>query len=448
MRFRNWMMAGAGALAIGRTAAQQPNVLLILADDMGWGDVGFNGCKDIPTPHIDSIAQNGVIFDAGYVTAPQCGPSRTGLLSGRYQNRCGIEENHTIDEHGVPPGVRMFGEYMRDAGYRTGMVGKWHQGIGPGLHPLERGFDWFYGFLGGSSHYLPQGRAQSIPRIERNRNPQVVTDYLTFVFGERAIEFMRAESDKPFFLYLSFNAPHGPLQAPKQYLSRFEHLAGAVPPITRRGQTWENPRQIYAAMVSALDDTIGRVLQALREDGKEENTIIYFLSDNGGPTKVTSANNGPLRGVKGDVLEGGVRVPFAVQWKGTIAAGRRLDVPVSSLDLLPTSLAASGAAVPALLDGLNLLPVLQEGVALPKRTLLWRFPYPAEHHVWGIRQGEWKLVDEAVRASQGFTGKGITGLYRIHDDAGECNDLAAQFPEIRQRLLQTYQEGVSEWEQK
>ena len=429
---------------IGKTseAAEKPNVLLILVDDMGYGDVGFNGCKDIPTPHIDSIAANGVRFSEGYVTAPQCAPSRAGLLSGMDQNRFGRGDNKTIDEKGLPPEIRLFGDYMQDAGYRTGMVGKWHEGTMDGCHPLDRGFDSFYGFLPGSTLFMPRGNAKFIPHIEENRVPQKVTDYLTFVFGDKAIDFMEQDSDKPFFLYLAFNAPHAPLQAPQEYLDRFEHLTKVPDTINYIArQKLQHPRQVYAAMVSALDDTIGRILQALRDNGLEENTLIYFLSDNGGPTVVTSANNGPLRGEKGDLLEGGARVPFAVQWKGTVPAGKTVDTPISSLDLLPTSLSAAGVPVSRKLEGVNLLPLLVDGKALEARTLCWNFPHPPPIPVWAIRQGDWKLVHEAIRVpkERGFSwGGGRTGLYRISEDIHEDNDLSGQYPEIRQKLQAEY----------
>ena len=427
-------------------AGGKPNILLILTDDMGYGDVGFNGCTDIPTPNIDSIAVNGVKFTDGYVTAPQCGPSRAGLLTGVSQSRFGREENFIIEKEGLPRDLQTFGNYMQKAGYRTGVVGKWHMGEADGFHPLDRGFDYFYGFLPGGSWYFPREGQTTIPFILENRQTQVVTNYLTFVLGDRAVKFIEQKSDKPFFLYLSFNAPHGPLQAPENYLERFKHLAkegepGLIDRYTRQHEP--HPRQIYAAMVSALDDTIGKVLQALREGGQEENTLIYFLSDNGGPTDATSASNGPLRGMKGDVLDGGLRVPFAVQWKGTIPSGRTSAVPVSSLDLLPTSLAAAGASVPDRLEGVNLLPLLTTGTALSPRTLYWRFPFPPWQHRswWAIRRGDWKLVYEVSRGrgGVGYTGKeGRTGLYRIADDLGEKNDLSAGKPEIRSDLQKEY----------
>lgn len=430
---KEWMLIAFVPVAV--LAAEPPNVLLILADDMGYGDAGFNGCKDIPTPHIDSIAANGVRFTDGYVTAPQCGPSRAGLLTGISQSRFGCEENHAIEPDGIPAEYKLFGDYLRTAGYRTGIVGKWHLGLKPGSRPLDRGFDWFYGFLRGGSHFFPQPGQESIPSIFENTTPQKVTQYLTDDLTDAAIRFVGQNPDKPFFLYLSYNAPHAPLQAPKEYLERFKHLAIDGEPGVHCNYTKthiDHPRQVYAAMVSNLDDNIGRVLAAVNE-----NTLIFFLSDNGGPTTVTSANNDPLRGFKGDILDGGSRVPFAVQWNGRIAPGQTVETPVSSLDLLPTALSAAGAEIPEVLDGENLFPIIGKTDAA-ERSLLWRFPHPPHCGVWGIRRGDWKLVHEALRGPMGRGWNkqtpGRTGLYRLSDDVREEKDLSDQFPEIRQRL--------------
>jgi arylsulfatase A-like enzyme len=374
---------------------------------------------------------NGVRFSAGYVTAPQCAPSRSGLLSGRYQNRFGCEENSALDHNGIPRGLRLFGDYMHLAGYRTGIVGKWHLGTMAGCHPLERGFDFFYGFLGGSSPYFPPAKTKTIPNIEDGREPRQVTNYLTEVFGDQAIRFIESSKETPFLLYLAFNAPHSPLQGPENYLARFAKM--------------EDPkRKVYAAMVAALDDTIGRVLASLRQQGIEDNTLVVFLSDNGGPTFVTGANNAPLRGVKGDTLEGGIRVPFALQWKGVIPAGQTIDAPVSSLDLLPTAMAAAGATIPkdAAFDGINLLPLLT-GKAQPEpRTLTWRFTLPPEKpemHVWAVRQGDWKLVKENIRKDKhSFTGETKVGLYQLAEDIAESKDISASRAGKRQQLQSFY----------
>jgi len=432
----------------------KPNILIILADDMGYGDAGFNGCKDIPTPTIDSIAKNGVRFSAGYVTAPQCAPSRSGLLTGRYQNWFGCEVNDDLENKGITRGIRLFGDYLHPAGYRTGIVGKWHLGTEPeGCHPLQRGFDFFYGFLGGGSFYFPRDNAKTIPSILDGRAPQQVTGFLTDAFGDQAIRFIESSKDKPFFLYLAFNAPHAPLQAPQSYLDRFRYLAVPGEPGVRCDYTKkhiDHPRQVYAAMIAAMDDNIARILACLRRLGAEDNTLIVFLSDNGGPTYVTAASNAPLRGVKGDTLEGGIRVPFAMQWKAVIPAGQTIDAPISSLDLLPTALAAAGAPVPpdANFDGMNILPLVTGQEKPGPRTLTWRFPFPPKQpklHVWAVRQGDWKLVKEVVRDDKTHKMAMDTkvGLYQLSRDITESNDLSAEHPRKRQALQSTYDDWNS-----
>ncbi|AKJ64621.1 sulfatase [Kiritimatiella glycovorans] len=440
-------------ISVRAAAARQPNIIVILSDDQGYGDVGFNGCGDIPTPALDSIAANGVRFTDGYVTAPQCGPSRAGLISGRYQNEFGREQNQYLDAFGMPDGVRFFSEYMKELGYATGAVGKWHLSAEPLRSertdtPNERGFDYFYGHLTGGTLYLPHGERESIPYLWRNDEPVKETRYLTHVFGDEASAFIDRNADRPFFLYLAFNAPHTPLQAPKDYLERFAHLASPDDEPVHCGYTdrmIEHPRQVYAAMVAAMDDAVGGVLATLRRNGLEEDTLVFFLSDNGGPTGSTRANNEPLRGVKGDTLEGGIRVPFALQWPGTVPAGQVVETPVISLDLLPTALAAAGAqdAVAPELDGRNLLPLVTGAEQWEPRTLHWRFPHPParpEYHVWAIRRGEWKITKEWLRGSARHgDNHARTGLYRLDRDIDESEDLKDANPERYAELLQTYE---------
>ncbi len=368
------------------------NVVVILSDDQGFGDAGYQGSQDIVTPHIDSIARNGVRFTNGYVSSPQCAPSRAGLLTGRYQNRFGFEENLHSLSVGLPPGEVTFGDRMRAAGRVTGLIGKWHVGTQATNHPLDRGFDEFFGFLGAMSQYLPPRGMPAIPGILRGREPALVSDYLTRVFGREAVSFIERHQHAPFFLVLAFNAPHVPLQAPQEYLDRFAQI--------------ENPsRRSYAAMVSAMDDAVGEVLAKIAELDLADRTLIFFLSDNGGPLGKTwnGSSNAPLRGGKGETLEGGIRVPFLAQWKGRLPAGGVFEPPVIALDLLPTALAAAGveARPEWQLDGVNLLPYLDgEKSAPPHDVLFWRFifrPNSVGRRFWAIRQGDWKLVSENFR---------------------------------------------------
>lgn len=405
--------------------SKKPNIILIVSDDMGYADAGFTGCKDIPTPALDAIAANGIQFTSGYVTCSQCAPSRAGFMSGMYQNRFGREANNYLDELGMPREIKMFGNYMQEAGYYTGMVGKWHLGAMEGCHPMERGFDYFFGFLGGGSVYFPQGNQQYIPRILDGKEEARVSQYLTHEFGDRAAKFINENAEEPFFLYLAFNAPHTPLHAPEDYLARFDHITDDV-------------RKIYAAMVSAMDDNIAKVMKALADQGIEDNTLVVFFSDNGGPTNVNHSNNLPFRGVKGDLLEGGVRVPFIMQWKGKVQPGQVIDVPVISLDMIPTALAVAGQNYKqySYLDGFNLLPLMTGEADLKSRSLTWRFPHPPQNHVWGVRHGDWKLVREAVRENGigRFTGEANTGLYDLSKDISESNDLSRKSARKRKEL--------------
>jgi arylsulfatase A-like enzyme len=416
-------LAPAGALADGPPA--RPNVVILLADDLGYADVGFQGCKDVPTPHIDSLARSGVRCTSGYVSGPYCSPTRAGLLTGRYQQRFGHEFNPGAGpDAGLPLGETTIADRLRAAGYVTGLVGKWHLGSAAEFHPQKRGFDEFFGFLGGAHPYLP-GRGAPI-----YRGAEVVEEreYLTDAFAREAVAFIDRHKAKPFFLYLAFNAVHTPMQATGPRLKRFEAIA-------------ERPRRTYAAMTAAMDEAVGRVLDKLRSAGLEEDTLIFFFSDNGGPTMrgttINGSRNTPLRGSKRTTLEGGIRVPFVVRWKGKLPAGKVYDRPVIQLDVLPTALAAAGAAVRPewKLDGVDLLPYLDgRNGSPPHEALYWRLGRQT-----AIRRGDWKLVryDSTVDGKPG----GVTParLYDLARDVGEAHDLAAKEPERAKELEAAWQ---------
>ena len=402
---------------VGAADAPRPNVLLIVADDLGYGELGCQGNPQIPTPHIDSLARNGIRFTNAYVSAPICSPSRAGLLTGRYQQRFGYEFNFPPPDGpsnpcGLPVSEKTLADRLRALGYATGAIGKWHLGYRPEFHPRKRGFDEFYGFLGGMHPYLKANDGNHGP-ILRDSQPVADMDYTTDAFGREACAFIEKHRARPWFVYLAFNAVHGPLQASDQYLARFPKIANA-------------DRRAYAAMQSAMDDAVGAVLAKLRELQVEENTLIIFLSDNGGPTWQTTSRNDPLRGAKKDLLEGGIREPFLMQWKGHLPAGKIDHRPIISLDIVPSALAASGApAVEAdQLDGVNLLPYLTGQTAgEPHKALCWR--YGSQR---AVRQGDWKLLRIGNR----------THLYQLADDLGETKDLAATEPARVKELEAVY----------
>jgi arylsulfatase A-like enzyme len=398
---------------------RKPNIIVILSDDHGYAELGAQGCKDIPTPYMDSIAANGIRLTSGYVSCPVCAPTRAGLMTGRYQQRFGFETNpgpeqYADEKFGLPLDQPTLAEWLKPTGYATGMFGKWHLGYKPELTPPKRGFDEFYGFLGGAHNYLPGRRRGAILRGE---SPVEEKEYLTDAFAREAVAFIEKNKAKPFFLYLPFNAVHGPLEASQKYLSRF----GAI----------QNPRRrTFAAMMSAMDDAVGRVLETLRKAQIEEDTLIFFLGDNGGPTPQTTSSNAPLRGYKAQVWEGGIRVPFMIQWKGRLPAKKVFSAPVASLDIVPTVLAAVGkpARPDDKFDGTNLLPYLTgEKPGRPHDVLYWRF-----HTKQAIRSGDWKLVKEQRQTRW--------ELYNLADDIGESKDLAGRMPEKVKELDKAWQE--------
>lgn len=391
------------------TAPRRPNVVLIVADDLGWGETGMQGGKDIPTPHIDEIAAGGVRFSQGYVTCPVCAPTRAALLSGRYGERFGFEHNpgpekRASAEFGLPRAEATLAERLKALGYATGMFGKWHLGYAAGLTPPDRGFDTFYGFLGGAHPYLP-GAAKKAAPILRGATPVEAPPYLTEAFASEAAAFVEANKDRPFFVYLPFNAVHAPLQATDPLLARFASIQ-------------DPKRKTFAAMLSALDDGVGRVLETLHRLGLEDDTLVAFVSDNGGPTPQTSSSNGILRGFKAQVYEGGIRVPFAMRWKGGgVPVGATYDRPVSTLDLMPTILGAAGATVgaEARLDGVGLLPYLKGEVATrPHPALYWKFGAQR-----AVRVGDWKLVERDGEPA---------ALFDLASDPAEAHDLAPEQP--------------------
>lgn len=420
--FAGWLaLGGAAALQCvcwGASASRPPNILLIVADDLGYADLGVQGCRDIPTPHIDSLAVNGVRFTSGYVSAPVCSPSRAGLLTGRYQQRFGHELNPGRPQaappnFGLPLEETTLADRLKKLGYTTGAFGKWHLGYRPEFHPSRRGFDEFLGFLAGAHSYVDN--LDPINPVQSSGKPIARFDYTTDMFAAAAAEFILRHKDRPFFAYLSFNAVHTPMQAKAADLERFAAIENEL-------------RRQLAAMLWAMDEAVGRVLVRLRELNLEEDTVIFFLSDNGGPTLANGSRNAPLRGVKSTLWEGGIRVPFIVQWKGRLPAGKVDDRPVIALDILPTAVAAAGGKIEPdwKLDGVNLLPHLTgRKPGAPHANLFWRFG-----EQYAFRQGDWKLI-LPQRSDQ-------PELYHLARDLRETNNLADKEPDKLKALRNIY----------
>lgn len=427
--------ASTGTLAAD---AKRPNVLLIVADDLGYGELSIQGSKDIPTPNVDALAKSGVRFTSGYVSGPYCSPTRAGLMTGRYQQRFGHEFNPGPAESasgnfGLSLEENTIGDRFKAAGYVTGWFGKSHLGYLPPYHPLKRGFDEYFGFLGGAHDYLDAAGDKHNP-ILRGTEPVDNIGYTTEAFGNEAIKFIEKHRAEPWFCYLPFNAVHAPLESIDKYLSCFSSIE-------------DKKRRTFAAMLSAMDDAVGNVLAKVRELGQEENTIVFFISDNGGPTASTTSGNGPLRGFKAQTWEGGIRVPWMIQWKGHIPAGQVDDRPVIQLDILPTALAAVGVDVKPewKLDGVNLLPyIMGEKKGMPHEELYWRFGGQ-----FAIRKGDWKLVkapNGGLRAGE-LQGKATVEnaqLYNLATDLGEKTDLAAKEPDKVKELAAAWEKWNAE----
>ena len=442
---KRWVTVAVAVVALAwfgpsaRAAERKPNVIVFLVDDMGYADVGAQGCRDIPTPNIDSLASNGLRCTSGYVSAPVCSPSRAALMTGRYQQRFGHEFNprypkRLADGYGLSLNETTIARYLKDAGYATGMFGKWHLGFQQRFNPVNRGFDTFYGFLGGSHGYLPgsnQGQEAEDPRsaMFRGTKPDELNEYTTDAFAREAATFVGRHRGEPFFVYLPFNAVHTPLQAPHEYLRRFRDIR-------------DPRRRQYAAMVSAVDDAVGTVMERIRREGLEQDTLVFFLSDNGGPTS-NGSDNGPLRGHKATTWEGGIRVPFLVQWKGHLPAGKLYDRPVAQVDILPTALAAAGASVDPgwKLDGVNLLPFLGgSGKGDPHEALYWRLGNQT-----AVRMGDWKLVRGRVGvARKGRFAVTEPQLFNVATDPGEKRNLAAEQPDRVERLRAAWERWNAE----
>ncbi|WP_299556483.1 sulfatase [Seonamhaeicola sp.] len=416
-----------------KTQAQdKPNIIFLFSDDAGYADFGFHGSKVMKTPNLDKLSDQGVRFTQGYVTDATCGPSRAGLMTGKYQQRFGYQEINVPgymsenskflgDDMGLPLDQVTIADYLKALGYTNAMYGKWHLGNADRFHPLNRGFDEFYGFRGGGRSYFPYKYFKGIHhdnKMERNfGNFEEPNGYATDVFADEAVSFIERNKDKPFFIYLAFNAVHTPMEATEEDLKKFPSLKGK--------------RKEVAAMTWALDRACGKVMDKLKELGLDDNTIVVFSNDNGGPTDKNASLNLPLSGTKSNHLEGGFRVPYLIKWPRKFKAGTVYNYPVSTFDLLPTFHAAAGGDMADLkdIDGVNLIPFITgDNKARPHEDLFWKKDVRAVY-----RHNDWKLIRFADRPAE---------LYDLSKDLTEQNDLASKHPE---RLKSMFKK-LFEWE--
>ena len=408
-----------------------PNILVILVDDLGYGDLGYTGAADAHTPNIDRLAREGIAFPNGYVPSPVCSPSRAGLLTGRHPSRFGLDVNipyAPADESvGLPLSETLLPEYLRQAGYRTGVVGKWHLGAADPYHPLRRGFDWRYGYASNDAYYrantaLNPAALPLLPPAERSRDTSGFGKHLTTRLTARAISFA-TESSRPFFLYLAYDAAHTPHLPAAKTAQKYAHIR-------------DEQRRAYLARVDELDFNIGWLMNSLKESGQWRNTIVFFLSDNGGDARY--ADNLPLRSGKRSLYEGGIRVPFAASWPIGWPQGATYDPPVSSLDIAATALAMAGGAIdPALpLDGVNLDPFIRGALpGNPHDALFWRAQRPDAPTLYrfavrGGGESDFKLIREDFG--------GATELFNLGSDADETRDLADRQPDKATELAELW----------
>lgn len=435
-------------------AAGKPNVIVIMSDDHGWADAGFQklpASRDVLTPHLDRLFGSGLRFTQGYVASSTCGPSRASLLTGRTSSRFAFEDNQPgTPFEGPPPTEILIPQALKGTGYRTGAIGKWHLGEAPDRLPAARGFDEFFGFLGGGHDYFKG-------TLVRGTKEEPMQGYITDVLADGAADFIRRNRAQPFFLYVAFNAPHSPMQAPQRLIERivahqpafrpaYERMklktgAGALPnfdlrPFKGKDVDREIMRLVYCAMVAGLDDGVGRILDTLESTGLREKTLVFFLADNGAalarPNDLGGVNL-PLRSGKGSVFDGGLRVLFGASWPGTLPPGRDYDGVLNAVDIFTTTVTLAGGHIPRdrPVDGVDLLPYLTgKKTGHPHDTFFFR---RHDRKMWSLRDGDFKWV---VSPKDGLAGEGA--LYRISHDSAESRDVSAEFPDKKRALMATY----------
>lgn len=396
-------------------ARDRPNVLVILLDDAGYNDFGFMGSEQILTPHMDQLAASGMTFSDAHLSGTTCSPSRAGMITGRYQQRFGYHNNVPPHGSGLDPAESTVGDAFRAGGYKTYYIGKWHLGAVEKYFPNNRGFDEFYGLLEGSRSYFPA--KEDVPggtkSIQCNGEFIKWDGYLTDLFTEAALDYLEEAQNEPFFMFLSYTAPHGPMHAKTEHLEQFKG----------------HPRAKLASMYWSVDEGIGRVIAQLDALNLREKTLIFLLSDNGG-AEANHSNNAPLKGYKGSKFEGGQRTPFIMSWPGEIPANSSFDGLISAMDVYPTAAAATGVSstIGKPLDGVDLLPYIRGDVSGdPHAILFWT-----------------RSVEDAVRAGDfKLVGHGDHGwrLYNLEKDIGEAEDLFEQHPELTKQMFRQ----LNEW---
>lgn len=412
---------------------KQPNIVLLFADDAGYADFGFHGSNIMKTPHLDKLAKEGITFNQAYVSDPTCGPSRAGLMTGKYQQRFGFEENNVPgymsknsgadgNDMGIPLDEVTMGDYLKKQGYATAYYGKWHVGGADRFHPLKRGFDEFYGFRGGARSYFAYSKAPAshLDLMERNFGEMIEPPaYLTDVLADEANDFIerQVKQNKPFFAFVAFNAVHTPMEATPEDLAQFPELTGK--------------RKTVAAMTLALDRASGKILDKLASLGVADNTIVVFTNDNGGPSDRNASDNAPLSGTKSNHLEGGIRVPFLMKWPKALPANVKYPHPISLLDLVPTFYAAGGGEIKPSdsFDGVDLLPFMNSATdERPHNLMYWKKDVRAT-----IRVGDWKMMRFPDRPAE---------LYYLPDDLKEHNNIAHAHPDKVKEMFK----ALFEWE--
>lgn len=417
------LLAGCSTAA---TAADRPNVVVILADDLGYGDLGCYGATDLRTPHIDGLARDGLRFTKFYANCPVCSPTRASLLTGRYPDLVGVPgviRTHADNSWGwLDPDAVLLPELLSDAGYHTAIVGKWHLGLESPNRPNERGFEHFHGFLGDMMDDYFHHRRHDINYLRLNEEEIDPAGHATDLFTAWACEYLRTRqsADEPFFLYLAYNAPHTPIQPPDDWLAR----------VKEREPQMSEQRALLAALIEHMDDGIGRVLSCLDECGFAGDTLVIFSSDNGGQLNV-GASNGPLRDGKQSMYEGGLRVPTIVRWPGETRAGSETDARAMTMDLFPTVLEIAGAQGEHPIDGVSILATLW-GKEQPPLREHWFFTRREGGNAYGgktidaVIRGDWKLLQNSPFAP--------LELYNLRDDPQEQHDLSRERPQVFNEL--------------